>query len=264
MTQHRFFVHPEWLQENRLVIQGDLVHQIRNVLRMRPGDRIIALDNSGWEYQVGLDSIEKDAVTGQILQKTLAPGEPRTKIRLYQGVLRGRNLEWVLQKGTELGIVEFVPLISDRCLMSSLDDISAAKITRWQRIILEAAEQSRRGRLPRLQPPLMFSQACEQTRQEGLALMPWEGEHQVSLQDVLGKEDQRQEAGDEARSRHPKRRPFALSLIVGPEGGFTDDEAALARRYGIRTLTLGPRVLRAETAGLVAAAAILYEFGDLA
>ena len=262
MTEQRFFVRPDWIERNVVTITGPLVHQIRNVLRMQPGDAMVVLDNSGWEYQVALDQLDRDRVTGLITHKRLAIGEPRTKIRLYQGVLKGRRFEWVLQKGTELGIVEFVPVISDRCLMSSLDDISPAKMTRWQRIILEAAEQSGRGRLPRLHSPILFSQACEQTRQEGLALMLWEDERSLCIKKALQRDTLRRAEGRGGRER--PRRPFSVSLQVGPEGGYTEEEAEIAARYGVHMITLGPRTLRAETAGMIAAAAILYEFDDLA
>ena len=262
MTTHRFFVHPDWIERNLVIVTGPLVHQLRNVLRMRRGDGIVVLDNSGWEYQVELDEVAKERVVGRITHKRLAIGEPRTKVRLYQGVLRGRHFEWVLQKGTELGIVEFVPVICDRCLMSSLDDISSEKMTRWQRIVLEAAEQSNRGRLPRLHDPILFSQACEQTRREGLSIMLWEGERSISLRDALQAKSSR-EYGQQGSSAN-NRRPFSVSLQIGPEGGLTNEESELASRYGVQMVTLGPRILRAETAGLVAATAVLYEFGDLA
>lgn len=262
MTTQRFFVPPDAIQASRVSLTGGITHQMRNVLRMAPGERVVLLDDSGWEYEVELEALQKDEVTGRVLHKTLAAGEPRTKITLYQGILKGHHFEWVLQKCTEIGVVEFVPVISDRCLMSSLDDISANKTARWERIILEAAEQSQRGRLPRLQPPMLFPQACDHTRRSGLVLMPWEEEEQVPLRRLLMQEDG---AGAVAEPEgRNTRRPFSISLLIGPEGGFTTEEADLARRYGIHTVTLGSRILRAETAALVASALVLYEMGDLA
>ena len=259
MTTQRFFVHPDWIRQGAVQITGPLVHQMRNVLRMRPGDQFVVLDNSGWEYQAELEDIDAAMASAHILQKRLAIGEPRTKIRLYQGLLKGRHFEWVLQKCTEIGIVEFVPVISDRCLISSLDDISSDKMQRWQRIILEAAEQSHRGRLPRLHQPVLFSQACDQIRQAGLGMMLWESETKSALKDILQASFV---AGRTTKGR--PRRPFSISMLIGPEGGFTQEEADLAQQYGLRTITMGARILRAETAGLVAATAILYEMDDLA
>ncbi|MDP3047443.1 MAG: RsmE family RNA methyltransferase, partial [Chloroflexota bacterium] len=120
----------------------------------------------------------------------------------------------------------------------------------WQRVILEAAEQCGRAKFPALLPAVMFAAACERAGDgKGLALMPWEEETTFSLKWVLRPQG--------------AERPFNISLLVGPEGGFTAEEAALAGDYGIRPVTLGPRILRAETAGIVAAAAVFYEMGDL-
>jgi len=248
MTMHRFFIPLEWIGEEGVILGEPVSHQICHVLRLRPGDHLLVLDNSGWAWAVELRGVGSEQVVGQVVRRMLAQGEPRTQITLYQGVLKGRRFEFTLQKGTELGIVEFVPLISDRAIIADLGDVDRKRI-RWKRIIQEAAEQSGRGRLPHLEPAVLFSRACERAQQQGgLALIPWEGERSLSLRSVL--------TGQE-------KRPFVVSLFIGPEGGFTADEVELARRYGIRPVTLGPRVLRAETAGLVAATAILYELRDL-
>ena len=252
---HRFFVPADWLKTNSVTLSGPLAHQIANVLRLRPGERITLLDNTGWAYEVELSKVTAQQAAGEVRRKSLATGEPRTKITLYQALLKGDHFELVLQKGTELGIVDFVPLISERCVIAHLDQASA-KAVRWQRIILEAAEQSGRGRLPVLRPATLFAQACEQAARRSLSLIPWEGEKSTSLRDVLG---QRQEAGKSP----PTPRPFAINLFIGPEGGFSTGEIVQARGYGLLPVTLGARLLRAETAGLVAAAAILYELGDL-
>jgi len=244
---HRFFVAPQSVEMGKVVLVGDIAHQIANVLRLSPGDHIFVLDNSGWQMETELTDVQQYRVTGQVVRRGLARGEPSIKISLYQGMLRANHLEFVLQKGTEIGVVEFVPIITARCVIANLEDVNK-KIERWRRIVREAAEQSRRGRLPNLEPATMFMQACERARHAGgLFLIPWEEEHEVSLKSML--------------SASPL--PFTISLLVGPEGGFTEDEVRLARAYGAHTVSLGPRILRAETAGLVAATAMLYESGDL-
>jgi len=248
MAMHRFFIPPEWIGEEGVILGDPVAHQIRNVLRMRPGDHILVLDNSGWAREVELREVGLEQVVGEVVRRMLAQGEPRTKITLYQGVLKGRRFEFALQKGTELGIVEFVPLISDRAIIADVGDVDKRR-ARWKRIVQEAAEQSGRGRLPNLEPAMLFPRACERAQQQGgLGLIPWEGERGLSLRAVLAER---------------QRKPFIVSLLVGSEGGFTAQEVELARRYGIQPVTLGPRILRAETAGLVATTAILYELGDL-
>jgi 16S rRNA (uracil1498-N3)-methyltransferase len=251
---HRFFVPPSWVQGNRVTVSGPQAHQIAHVLRMRPGDVVIVLDNSGWELETQLVVVDRREVQGKVLHRRLSGGEPRTKISLYQGVLKNKGFEFALQKGTELGMVEFVPVISHRCVVSDLNAVEK-KRHRWEWIIQEAAEQCRRGRKPTLRPAVLFPQACEEARHAGgLSLIPWTEEGMTNLRDLL-------------RSTPPGYAqtwpPFAIRLFVGPEGGFSAEEITMARRYGLVPVTLGPRILRAETAGLVAAAAILYELGDM-
>jgi len=248
---HRFFIPAEWISEGQVTLTEDVAHQVRHVLRMRVGDRLLILDDSGWEREVELSRVAQHVVLGHVVEERLAAGEPRTRISLYQGVLKAQKFEWVLQKGTELGLVEFIPVVCDRSLVGDLEDVDR-KLGRWGRIIREAAEQSGRGRLPLLRPAMLFAQGCQRAmRSGGLALVPWEEEKSTSLKSALTP------GGEEGE------RPFSMSLFVGPEGGFTPDEIEAARRYGVQTVSLGPRILRAETAGIVAASAILYELGDL-
>ncbi|GAB4536236.1 MAG: 16S rRNA (uracil(1498)-N(3))-methyltransferase [Anaerolineae bacterium] len=250
MSIHRFFIPREWIDGRQVTLIEDTVHQIRHVLRMGAGERIIVLDDSGWEREVELTRVAQNVVLGRVIEERLAPGEPRTKISLYQGVLKAQKFEWVLQKGTELGLIEFIPVVCERSLVGDLEDVDR-KLGRWGRIIREAAEQSRRGRLPVLRPAMLFIQGCQRAKRSGgLSLVPWEGEKVSSLKSAL--------TADEAGER-----PFSISIFIGPEGGLTDEEIETAQRYDVKPVSLGPRILRAETAGLVTAAAILYELGDL-
>ncbi|MGD2207221.1 MAG: RsmE family RNA methyltransferase [Anaerolineae bacterium] len=251
---HRFFIPPSWIRGNEVEITGPQAHQVARVLRMRPGDRIIVLDNSGWEIETKLVSVDPRIIRGKVVNRRLASSEPRTKISLYQSVLKSKGFELALQKATELGVVEFVPLISDRCIVSDLEAVSR-KRRRWERIIQEATEQCRRGRKPALRSAALFPQACERARQSGgLSLIPWEEECPVSLRDLL------QNAPPGREQNWP---PFTINLFIGPEGGFTRDEIVIAQGYDLVPVTLGPRILRADMAGIVTAAMILYELGDL-
>lgn len=260
---HRFFVPPAWVRGNEVTITGPQAHQIARVLRMQPDDQVTVLDNSGWEIEVRLTSVDRTEVKGDVVHRRLADGEPRTKITLYLGVLKSNRFEFVLQKGTELGVVQFVPVIADRCVVSDLDAVEK-KLGRWEWIIQEAAEQSHRGRKPSLRPAILFPQACERARQSrGLSLIPWEEERAVDLRELLRNPPADLDPSATGR-RTPGWPPFTLNVFIGPEGGFTAEEVDVAQRYGLVPVTLGPRILRAETAGIVAAAAILYELGDLA
>ena len=222
---------------------------------MRPGDNVIVLDNSGWEIEVQLASVDQPLVKGEVVHRRLGSREPRTKVSIYQGVLRSNRFEFVLQKCTELGVVQFVPTITDRCVVSDLDAVEK-KRRRWEWIIQEAAEQCRRGRKPGLRSAILFARACEEARQAGgLSLILWEGENRLSMRDLL-------------RQAPPGREqawpPFTINLFIGPEGGFTAEEIDVARRYRLVPVTMGARTLRAETAAIAASAAVLYELGDMA
>jgi 16S rRNA (uracil1498-N3)-methyltransferase len=206
----------------------------------------MVLDNSGQEWQVKLTHFSRDVVEGQLLAQRPAASEPTLHLTLYQGVLKADKFEWVLQKATELGVSRFIPTLCQRSVVSRTDDL-ARKHNRWQRIIREAAEQSQRGRLPVLEPPLPLAQAIQTAQGNVLKLMAWEEASEPTLKTVLSRVN-----------------PSTIAVFIGPEGGFTAPEAVLAGPAGIQTITLGRRVLRAETAAIAVCAAIFYELGQWA
>jgi len=255
---HRFFVSPQAFASHPVILTGDQAHQIRRVLRLRLGERVTLMDGQGYAYEAALIALGESDARFQVVQRQPAPSEPRTRITLYQAVLKGDNFAWVLQKGTEAGVSRFVPIVCERNVVDDLDAVEG-KRDRWQRIIQEAAEQCGRGRLPDLAAAELFKQAISApsavpshaAEPEGkmLRLIPWEGERSLRLRDALAG------CNFAAGAR--------IEVFVGPEGGLTEEEVALARRYGVQPVTLGPRILRSETAGLVAVALILYEAGDI-
>jgi 16S rRNA (uracil1498-N3)-methyltransferase len=240
------------------------------VLRLRRGEHVVFLDNSGWESEAELQAVEEESVQATVLHKSLGTTEPRTKITLYQSMLKGDHFSTVLETCTEIGVVEFVPVVSERCIVGDVDRASD-RYRRWQRIIAEAAEQSRRGKLPALRQAVLLANALEGVAGRKLSFIPWEEEHGASLGGAIASsiaaapppaEQAHSTAKAHAQPVAP-RRPFAINLFIGPEGGFTPGEIAVARQYGVIPVTLGPRILRADTAGLVAATIILQQMGDL-
>jgi 16S rRNA (uracil1498-N3)-methyltransferase len=250
---YRFFVPPETIQGRAAQIDDPaLLHQLSSVLRVQPADQLTLLDNSGWEYAVTVDEISREHIGGTITGKTLAATEPQLKLSLYVALLRGERFELVLQKATELGVSALVPVVCQRSVVDDLADIGQGKVERWERIIREAAEQSRRAKLPKLRPAMLFDAACEHAMRRSRAFLLWEGGGATSLRALL-----RMPRPD------PEHTPFSTSLLSGPEGGYTESELATAARYRIALASLGPRTLRAETAPIAAAAAVLFEHGDL-
>ncbi|MEZ4592935.1 MAG: 16S rRNA (uracil(1498)-N(3))-methyltransferase [Chloroflexota bacterium] len=238
---HRFFVDPQQFSGDRIHLPADIAHQIRNVLRLRPGTAVLILDNSGFEYEVLLRQVDRQQVVGEAVAKRPSPNEPTVQLTLYQALMKRDKFEWVLQKGTEIGVSAFVPLVTQRSLVQDVD-IKSNKQARWHKIITEAAEQSRRGRIPELHPPQTLAQALANPPAHP-GLIAWEEEAGLSLRGALGDGE----------------RPSHISLFIGPEGGFAVEEVEAAQAAGIRAITLGKRILRAETAALVASALILHE-----
>jgi 16S rRNA (uracil1498-N3)-methyltransferase len=250
MRQYRFFISADQIHGQRLMLKGNQARQIYSVLRMRETERITVLDNRGWQYDVRLDKVSSNLVMGELLTRQDAVGEPRIELTLFQALLKKDNFEWVLQKGTELGVTRFVPLITQRCVVRQ-KTIKTTKLQRWQRIISEAAEQSGRGRLPELAAPVFLTEALENTDKFDQAFIPWEEEQEVSLFNALRK----------GASELPSS--LRIAIFIGPEGGFDEEEIAAAQRTGVRPVTLGPRILRAETAAIVAATLALSAAGEL-
>jgi 16S rRNA (uracil1498-N3)-methyltransferase len=211
------------------------------VLRARPGDRFVALFG-GTAYTCAL---EPDG-GGRVLAEEPARGEPPVAITLFQGLTKGDKMETVIQHGTEIGISRFVPVVTARSVVRLEERKAAERVARWQRIAREAAEQCRRGAVPPVDRVIGWPQAAARAGELDLALVPWE-EGGVPLAEAL------LTAGKVGR----------IALYIGPEGGLTGGEVAAAAGAGAKAVTLGPRILRTETAALAAAAAILFAVGDL-
>lgn len=252
---HRFFVSPDSIRGDQVFLDdAGLVHQLQGVLRLRVGERILLLDDSGIEYVVALDEIGRKQASGTVVEQRQGVGEPRTRLTIYIALLRGERFEWVLQKGTELGVSAFVPVQFARSLSGERAD--ERKLERWRRIIREAAEQSCRARLPTLAAPISFADACKATNATR-SLILYEGEA-IPLRTVVDNFDISPESPD------VRCEPFQrLALVSGPEGGIAPEEITAAKEHGMMPVSLGPRILRAETAPIAAAAALLYALGDL-
>lgn len=242
---HRFFVPEISEAEGEVQVKGEQAHQICHVLRLKPGDHILLVDNTGWEYEVEIAHLSGAMVQAKVIKKNLCATEPAVKITLFQALLKTDKFEFVLQKGVELGVSNFVPFVSERCVIKNPGE---NRVARWEKIVREAAEQSRRAILPNLHHVLPFKEACELARGKPSILL-WEEERRMGLSAFL---------------RSPLfQDSHGINLFVGPEGGFPATEVTYAESSGIVPVGLGCRILRAETAGLAAVSAILYHRGDL-
>lgn len=244
---HRFFISQSdhINDEQLLVCSDDLINQFSKVLRFDVGEKIVVFDGSGYEWEVTLTDLGGKKIIGRVIEKRLCDTELPVRLVIAQAILKNtERFEFVLQKGTELGVSAFVPLITDRTERKVL-----WKTERLQRILKEAAEQSGRGRVPELLSECKFEKFFGGGRGGGvrddddgrLVIVPHPGVDMKFL-DLMNKY---------------KKLPKEIIVCVGPEGGFTEREIKIAEENGAELVSLGPRILRAETAAIVVAAMVV-------
>jgi 16S rRNA (uracil1498-N3)-methyltransferase len=243
----RFFIEPESLRDDAVTITGPEAHHIGRVLRLGPGDIITLLDGCGNFYDSRIEEIRDDRVECRVLWRGRAGGEPPLRVVLVQGIAKGERMDFVIQKGTELGAAAFLPVQCGRSVVRLDAQKRVARRERWQRIAREAAKQCGRALAPEVMEPVHWPAALDLIPPGALVLVPWEEESGRSLKAEL-----------QARVK-----PDEVYIIIGPEGGLEKREVDEARRRGAVPVTLGPRILRTETAGLAAITMVLYQWGDL-
>jgi len=245
---HRFYLPDGIPAEGPIRFPKDIARQLSRVLRMRAGEEVGVFDGSGAQWTIKLDDVSSRSVEGHVVDVTRPSTEPRVDITLYQSLIDAAQFELVLQKGVELGVKRFVPLLTERVSGSGSTGASEGRQARWARIVQEAAEQSGRVFVPEVVAPVAMDAAFSEPP-TGLFIVPWEGETSRSLREAL------RTLG--AAFEH------AINIVIGPKGGLTEAEIEFLTLSGALPVTLGSRILRAETAAIATVAAVLYELGDL-
>lgn len=243
----RYFVRSEQIKEGMVSIRGDDAHHISRVMRLAAGDPIIVCDNSGMQYDVHLVTVSGESVVGKIVNKRMSPSEPRLRITVAQSLLKGDKMDWVIQKGTELGAFEFLPFTSVRSVVKLNRKKALTRQQRWQKIAKEAAEQAHRGRIPTVSSPLSWHELLRTVTSYDMSIIAYEEEQGQSLPALW--------------QTMPKIE--SCLCIIGPEGGFEEKEVAAAKAMGVRVVHLGPRILRAETAALATITCMMWAGGEL-
>ncbi len=243
----RFTIAPERRRGDRVTFDGDESHHLARVLRLKAGDTVVAVDGSGRDYTVRLDTVSAEA-TGTIIGVTARDSESPFPITLVQGLPKGDKLETVIRAATELGVARVAPALTARTVVRLDPARAASRLARWQRVAREAAKQCGRSQLPEIEPPQPLAAWLMTPADAGmLRLCLWE-EERGPLAKALDTLD---------------ATPTSAMVVVGPEGGLTPDEVDAARRAGWRAVGFGPRLLRTETAGPAIVAALQFRFGDL-
>jgi 16S rRNA (uracil1498-N3)-methyltransferase len=249
----RFFVPSPLPVAGPIRLTGAIAHRIGRVLRLASGEPLSLFDGEGREVAAVLVRVSPREVIAEV-RAELPPPEPEPVLHLYQALIRPNRFEWLLEKATELGAGRITPVVGARCRVRT-EEFGPSRLARWRRIVVEASEQCGRGRLPELGAPLPFAAALADAAASAVVVLPWEGARadapplgEVARMVGGAADPPRPHAG----RVHPARRP--LAVFIGPEGGFAPEEVAAARTRGALLVSLGPRVLRAETAALAALA----------
>jgi 16S rRNA (uracil1498-N3)-methyltransferase len=236
----RFFIPPEQIDNDTFILTGSEARHAALVLRKKIGDTIDLFDGKDLSYTGRIRSVSADRVEGMILEKQAAVRTSGGELILYQALIKGPKWDWLVEKACEIGVHRLVPLMTARTIVKPSHE---AAFERWKRIALAAAKQCGRSDVMEIAEPEPFSKAIASLPKDGLALIPWEKEATKTIRQALLSPSQ------------------AIALFIGPEGGWDPQEVDLAVRHGVVAVTLGPTLLRAETAGLVAAALALAECG---
>lgn len=244
---HRFFVEDKNIFDEKILIEGEDVIHISKVLRLCKGEKILVSNKRGNEYLCKIDELNKKEVICVILECIGNETESPLEIILFQGLPKAQKMDLIIQKCVELGITKIQPVISERVVIKvEYKDISN-KIDRWNRISMEAAKQSNRGIIPIVAEPVKINEAIDELKKMDLPIVPYEKEKARGLKDTL------------LEFKNAKK----IGIFIGPEGGFSETEINMCIENNIIPVTLGPRILRTETAGFSALSIIQYEIGDM-
>ena len=248
---HRFYISPESWNPDTLALTGSEAHHARGVLRMKPGEKLVLFNGRGREMTAEVVDLSGNKIGLQKLHEAETP-PLRCGIVLGQAIPKGKNMELIVQKAVEIGATEIAPIISDRTVVQVDSESAAQKQTKWQQIAVEAAKQCGQNWLPRVRPPRKLPEFFDAVEKDNArfdlrligSLQP-DAQH---LKKILA----------DYSSEH-QHRPRSVLMLIGPEGDFTPAELALARRHGCQPITLGPIILRVETAAIYCLSILSYE-----
>ncbi|MDD3221211.1 MAG: 16S rRNA (uracil(1498)-N(3))-methyltransferase [Clostridia bacterium] len=243
----RFFVPLSQVREEELVIRGNDVNHIKNVLRMHPGDEVSISDGQGMDYFCRIKTIEREEICLSIENSWKSYVELPVRLYLFQGLPKGDKMELIIQKAVELGAYEIIPVRTSRVIVKLDEKKEVKKLTRWQQIAEGGAKQSGRGIVPEIKPVMGFAQALAYARSLDGMIIPYEkAEGMANTRKIIsGLKDKK-----------------SIGIFIGPEGGFDEKEVEAAIEAGASPVTLGRRILRTETAGLAMLSVLMFEFEE--
>jgi 16S rRNA (uracil1498-N3)-methyltransferase len=238
---HRFYTHDQLTEGSHLILDQEVMNQMAHVLRFKPGEDVVLFSDQagmvGWNFIFRIREFRPNGVAGEIVAKIKNDREPKISLVLFQSMLKKDKMEWIFEKGTEVGVAGFVPMLADRSIKPNVNEDRGKKITK------EAAEQSGRATVPFIYKTLEFADAVTQAKEDGgLLILAHEGEEKQRLEGL-------------------PLSGLRINLFIGPEGGFSDKEVEVARTAGFHVALLSRRIFRAETAAITASYFLLHRYG---
>lgn len=250
----KFFVKTEQIKNNNIIINGDDVNHIINVLRMKKGDEIqVCNQEIGDNYNAQITQFTKNEVDCEIIERINKTTESNVNITLFQGLPKFEKMELIIQKNTEVGVKRIVPVIMERTVVKIDEKVASRKLERWQKIAEIAAKQSMRDIIPNINNITKLKEI--DTTEYDVVLVAYENEEHNKLKDELQKLSKK----IEGTNSNNNEENFNIAIVIGPEGGISEKEIELLAEKNVKFVSLGRRILRTETAGLVMAGNILYE-----
>lgn len=249
---HKFFTEPHNISETEGKILGDDVKHIYKVLRLSEGEEVVLNNCEGIEYLGEIETITKSEVIVKIIKRLDINNESKVKVHLFQGLPKGQKMDLIVQKGTELGVSEFIPVTTARVDVKLKGEFK--KLDRLNRIALETCKQSKRSVIPQVKEVIDFNEAISELKKMDLIIVPYENAEDFGIKTLVRKLERDSVDLDTINN---------VGILIGPEGGFEESEIDDLKEQGAYIVTLGNRILRTETAGFTATALIQYELGDL-
>lgn len=246
----KFFVRDDQINDNKVDIIGEDVNHISNVLRMKVGDEFQVCNSDTTEnYNVEIKSFEKEKIICSIINKMKSEAESDINLKIFQGIPKSDKMELIIQKSTELGIKELIPVDMERCVSKISGKDEKKKIDRWQKISEVAAKQSGRDMIPKIHNVIKINDIVKVISDFDMMIVPYEKAEGYSFKDAI------EEIKEYDKSN------INIGIVIGPEGGFEPSEIVQLREAGAKIVTLGKRILRTETVALAMSSVIMYELG---
>ncbi len=242
----KFFIEKEKIISGEIVISGGDATHIAKVLRMEPGESLTLCDGEGTDFDAEIISATKEEVSLKILSERPCSAEPGLKVTLFQGLPKQGKMDYIIEKCTELGIHEIVPVACIRSVVNVKEDKQDKKLARWRKIAAESVKQCKRGAIPNITEVMTVKEAILYAKSLSLTVACYENEEQFSLKEAFSGE-----------------KPDSIGIFIGPEGGFDEKEVELFLQENIKTVTLGSRILRTETAGHTVLSCAMYEYDEM-